>query len=230
MAKKRKTGALNPIFVLSLFGAIVLFEAFDFLTSQFALNAFLGGMSLNLFGFTAQAGTLLALALRFSDAPALGRVLTPEQGMRNEPREVLVGMGGWFLVALFNAGLTYWAVEVGLRSNQTLMPSLLADPTTVAIYAAVLVLVARILIIGSFAFVADRYVDDIRKARETGHKPARSQTRTRTTRRPKSTRKKNGKKNNALDKFLKNPKKDQLPSLSNLPTPMRPTSVYLDEE
>ncbi len=142
----------------TLFGGILLlallaFEVFNYSTTQFALADMLG---------TLQSGGLrwsvvLALAFCGIDFAGIARLFTPQQG-RDEPAEAWYLFGAWLLAAFFNAALTWWGVSVAIVSHQAAGGVLVGQSVLVRIVpimVAVMVLMIRVLIIGTFSLAGE---------------------------------------------------------------------------
>jgi hypothetical protein len=140
---------------MMIIGALLAFEIFNFSTTQFALLDVLGGLE-----FAGMRwASILAIAFCGMDFAGIARIFTPEQGA-DEPKEVYYLFGAWLLAAAFNAMLTWWGVAVAIVnhtsqsggaviSNQTMT-------TVVPIFVAAMILLIRVLIIGTFSIAGDR--------------------------------------------------------------------------
>lgn len=134
--------------------ALVGFELFNFDTSRYALSDLLGGHRF----FGMEWAVILAFAFCSIDFAGLVRMFTPEQTLRDEPREVWLLLGAWFLGATLNALMTWYAVALTLAPRQT--GASLISQRDMLLYApilvALLVWLTRILLIGSSSMAADR--------------------------------------------------------------------------
>jgi len=168
---------------LMIIGALLAFEIFNFSTTQFALLDVLG----NLEFAGMRWATILAIAFCGMDFAGIARIFTPEQGA-DEPKEVYYLFGAWLLAAAFNAMLTWWGVAVAIVnhasqsggavvSNQTLT-------TVVPIFVAAMILLIRVLIIGTFSLAGDRmfttqnqqtYTNNPRPAQQQTYRPVQHQ-------------------------------------------------------
>lgn len=134
---------------LIIIGALVAFEMFNYSTTQFALNDVLG----NLTFAGIRWATILALAFCGIDFAGIARLFTPEQG-REEPTEVWYLFGAWILAAAMNATLTWWGVSVAIASHPNLSSEVISTTTLtkiVPVFVAIMVLLIRVLIIGTFS-------------------------------------------------------------------------------
>ncbi|HEX7540497.1 MAG TPA: hypothetical protein VF352_00080 [Anaerolineales bacterium] len=132
-----------------IIGALMAFEMFNYSTTQFALNDVLG----NLTFAGIRWATILALAFCGIDFAGIARLFTPEQG-REEPAEVWYLFGAWILAAAMNATLTWWGVAVAIASHTNLSSEVLSTTTLtkiVPVFVAIMVLLIRVLIIGTFS-------------------------------------------------------------------------------
>ena len=132
-----------------IIAALVAFEMFNYSTTQFALNDVLG----NLTFAGIRWATILALAFCGIDFAGIARLFTPEQG-RAEPAEVWYLFGAWILAAAMNATLTWWGVAVAIASHPNLSSEVISTATltkVVPVFVAIMVLLIRVLIIGTFS-------------------------------------------------------------------------------
>ena len=149
---------------LMIIGALLAFEIFNFSTTQFALLDVLGNLA---FGGMRWA-TILAIAFCGIDFAGIARIFTPEQGA-DEPKEVWYLFGAWLLAAMFNASLTWWGVSVAIVSHASQAGGAVISNETmtkiVPIFVAGMVLLIRVLIIGTFSLAGDRlFTTDERRA------------------------------------------------------------------
>jgi hypothetical protein len=153
--------------------SLIAFEIFNFDTTRFALNDFLGGVSF--LGVTWAA--ILAVAFCAIDFAGLVRMFTPEDGT-DEPKAVWYLMGAWLLGATMNAVMTWWAVSLTLLDhdfgNEVLSRAQLLR--FVPIFVAVLVWLTRILFIGAVTVTGEKLINSHRRAKKS---TARRQTRVR---------------------------------------------------
>lgn len=140
---------------LMIIGALLAFEVFNYSTTQFALRDVLGDLTFAGFRWA----TILAIAFCGIDFAGIARIFTPEQGA-DEPKEVYYLFGAWFLAAAFNALLTWWGVSVAIVSHASASGGAVISAATmtkvVPIFVAAMILLIRILIIGTFSLAGDR--------------------------------------------------------------------------
>ena len=143
----------GAIFGGILLAALLAFELFNYATTAFALSDILG--SLQSAGL--RWSTVLALAFCGIDFAGIARLFTPQQ-TKDEAAEVWYLFGAWLLAAGFNAALTWWGVSVAIASH-TSEGSLLVGRETIThvvpVLVAVMVLVIRVLIIGTFSLAGE---------------------------------------------------------------------------
>ena len=140
---------------LMIIGALLAFEIFNFSTTQFALLDMLGDLT-----FAGMRwATILAIAFCGIDFAGIARIFTPEQGA-DEPKEVWYLFGAWFLAAAFNAILTWWGVSVAIVNHTSASGGAVISNDLlikiVPIFVAAMILLIRVLIIGSFSLAGDR--------------------------------------------------------------------------
>src|SRR5574339_381939 len=103
--------------------------------------------------------TVLAVAFCGMDFAGIARIFTPEQGA-DEPKEVYYLFGAWLLAAAFNAMLTWWGVAVAIVNHASLSNGAVISNETmtkvVPIFVAAMVLLIRVLIIGTFSVAGER--------------------------------------------------------------------------
>jgi hypothetical protein len=155
-----------------LIGALLMFEIFNYSTTDFALNDVLGDTRF----LGVRWATILALAFCGIDFAGLARLFTPEQG-RDEPVEVWYLFGAWILAAAMNAILTWWGVSVATANHIAAGSAIIGRETlvnVVPVFVAVMVWVIRILIIGTFSVAGERIFSvaaDDRYAPKTNARP-----------------------------------------------------------
>jgi len=160
---------------LMIIGALLAFEIFNYSTTQFALADVLGDLT-----FAGMRwATILAIAFCGIDFAGIARIFTPEQGA-DEPKEVYYLFGAWFLAAAFNAMLTWWGVSVAIVNHTSQSGGAVISNETmtkvVPIFVAVMILLIRVLIIGTFSLAGDRlFTTDERRA-YNNPQPAQHQT------------------------------------------------------
>ena len=160
---------------LMIIGALLAFEIFNFSTTQFALLDVLGNLA---FGSMRWA-TILAIAFCGIDFAGIARIFTPEQGA-DEPKEVWYLFGAWLLAAMFNASLTWWGVSVAIVNNPSASGGAVisneAMTKIVPVFVAGMVLLIRVLIIGTFSLAGDRmFTTSDQRAYNNYPKPAQQQ-------------------------------------------------------
>ena len=144
----------SMIFGLMIIGALLAFEIFNYSTTQFALNDVLG--SLTFIGIP--WATILSIAFCGIDFAGVARLFTPDQAEK-EPTEVWYLFGAWILAAAMNATLTWWGVSVAIANHISQGSGVINNETiqtVVPIFVAVMVLVIRIMIIGTFSLAGER--------------------------------------------------------------------------
>ncbi len=157
--------------------ALLAFEVSNFNATRFALLDILGNLS---FGGM-QWATILAIAFCGIDFAGIARVFTPEQGA-DEPKEVYYLFGAWLLAAGFNAILTWWGVSVAIVNHTSASGGAVISNETmtkvVPIFVAAMILLIRVLIIGSFSLAGDRmFTTAERSASDNNYgRPAQQQT------------------------------------------------------
>jgi hypothetical protein len=143
------------MFGFLIVGALLAFELFNYSTTDYALNDFLGGLTF----LGIRWATILAIAFCGIDFAGIARLFTPEQGQNNGPKEVWYLFAAWLLAASMNAMLTWWGVALAIVNHQSLGGSVIPRETlvdVVPIFVAVMVWVIRVLIIGTFSVAGNR--------------------------------------------------------------------------
>jgi len=140
---------------LMIIGALAAFEIFNFSTTQFALADVLGDLQFS----GMRWATILAIAFCGMDFAGIARIFTPEQGA-DEPKEVYYLFGAWLLAAIFNAMLTWWGVSVAIVNHTSQSGGAVLSNETmtkvVPVFVAAMILLIRVLIIGTFSLAGDR--------------------------------------------------------------------------
>ena len=140
---------------LMIIGALAAFEIFNFSTTQFALADVLGDLKFS----GMRWATILAIAFCGMDFAGIARIFTPEQGA-DEPKEVYYLFGAWLLAAIFNAMLTWWGVSVAIVNHASQSGGAVISNETmtkiVPIFVSAMILLIRVLIIGTFSLAGDR--------------------------------------------------------------------------
>jgi hypothetical protein len=156
---------------LLLLVALLAFEAFNFDTTRYALEDFLGETSF----LTLRWATILAVAFCAIDFAGLAYLFGSEHA-KGQSREVWYLMGAWLLGATMNALMTWWAVSITLLShdlgNEVLSRSDLLQ--IVPIFVAVLVWLTRILFIGAFSVAGNHFFGLTPEAQVPGRRPPSS--------------------------------------------------------
>jgi len=168
---------------MMILGALLAFEIFNFSTTQFALLDVLG----NLEFAGMRWASILAIAFCGMDFAGIARIFTPEQGA-DEPKEVYYLFGAWLLAAAFNAMLTWWGISVAIINHSSLSGGAVISNETmtkiVPVFVAAMILLIRVLIIGTFSLAGDRifttqnqqsYTNSPRPAQQQGYRPAQQQ-------------------------------------------------------
>jgi len=145
----------GAVWGLMIIGALLAFEIFNFSTTQFALLDMLGDLT-----FAGMRwATILAIAFCAIDFAGIARIFTPQQGA-DEPKEVWYLFGAWFLAAAFNAMLTWWGVSVAIVNHTSASGGVVISNETmvkiVPIFVAAMILLVRVLIIGTFSLAGER--------------------------------------------------------------------------
>jgi len=174
--RKMMSSVINQrslIFGLMIIGALLAFEIFNFSTTQFALNDVLGSLTfLNM-----SWATILSIAFCGIDFAGVARLFTPEQAEK-DPTEVWYLFGAWILAATMNATLTWWGVSVAIANHISQGSSVINNgtiQTVVPIFVAVMVLVIRIMIIGTFSLSGERMLGTNNKSQQRAYPQTQSQ-------------------------------------------------------
>ncbi len=165
----------ETIYILIIFMALNAFEFFNYGTTEFALTDLLG--DLQFAGI--RWATILALAFCAIDFAGIARLFSFRSNRHNS-FEVWYLLAAWFLSATMNTILSWWSVSLALLSHHGLGIEILQRDglqSIVPIFVAVLVLLIRILIIGSFTFGHNRSIT----REETGYVPSTQQSHIRST-------------------------------------------------
>lgn len=160
---------------MMIIGALLAFEIFNFSTTQFALRDVLGDLT-----FAGMRwASILAVAFCGIDFAGIARIFTPEQG-RDEPTEVYYLFGAWFLAAAMNAALTWWGVSVAIVNHPSQSAGAVISNETltkvVPIFVAVMILLIRVLIIGTFSLAGDRLFTTDERRGYNSPRPSQQQT------------------------------------------------------
>ena len=160
---------------MMIIGALLAFEVFNFSTTQFALRDVLGDLT-----FAGMRwATILAIAFCGIDFAGIARIFTPEQGP-DEPKEVYYLFGAWFLAAAFNAILTWWGVSVAIVSHASASGGAVVSAATltkvVPIFVAAMILLVRVMIIGTFSLAGDRLFTTAERRTYNSPRPTQEHT------------------------------------------------------
>ncbi|HLA07823.1 MAG TPA: hypothetical protein VJ022_10295 [Anaerolineales bacterium] len=163
---------------MMIIGALLAFEIFNYSTTQFALADVLGNLTFAGFRWA----TILAIAFCGIDFAGIARIFTPEQGA-DESKEVYYLFGAWLLAAVFNAMLTWWGVSVAIVSHTSQSGGAVISNETmtkvVPVFVAAMILLIRVLIIGTFSLAGDRmFTTADRNASEHRNQPRPAQVQT----------------------------------------------------
>jgi hypothetical protein len=151
---KNVNASRGKFFGFLIIGALLAFELFNYTTTDYALNDFLGGLTF----LGIRWATILAIAFCAIDFAGIARLFTPEKG-EGGPKEVWYLFGAWLLAACMNALLTWWGVSLAIVNHNTTGNTVIAQDTLltiVPIFVAILVWLIRVLIIGTFSLAGNR--------------------------------------------------------------------------
>ena len=158
-----------------LAAALIGFEIFNFDTTRFALLDLLGGHRF----FGLEWAAILAFAFCSIDFAGVVRMFTPEQSLKDEPKEVLLLLGAWLLGATLNAVMTWYAVALAIAPRSVGATVISKDDMLfyAPLFVAILVWLTRILLIGSSSVAADRLMGSYRgkKRRASPRRPSQMQ-------------------------------------------------------
>lgn len=147
----------DRVFALIMLGALTAFELFNFSTTEYALTDLLGELRL---GF-ARWATILALAFSAMDFAGVAWLFSPKKRV---PVEVWYLIGAWALAAMMNAILTWWSVSLALLNHAVLGNEIIARDALLSgapVFVAGLVLLLRVLLIGSFTLAGRRSAQSV---------------------------------------------------------------------
>jgi len=162
-------------FGVIMFLALLAFELFNYTTTDFALQDFLG--DIRFLGL--RWAMILAIAFCGMDFAGIARLFAPA-GEKGAKAEVWYLLGAWFLAATMNAMLTWWGVSLALLQHQALGNEILSREQLIRIvpvFVAVLVWLIRILMIGTFSMAGERLFARAEEALRPAAAPAPSQPR-----------------------------------------------------
>jgi hypothetical protein len=128
-------------------GATVLFEAFNYSTTEHALGGVMGGLRF----LGVSWSTILALAFCVIDFAGIARLFSPEDRAADGQWEGIYLLAAWLLAGMINAATTWWAMTVALLAQPSLGNELVSRQDLI-LYVPILVAGAvwliRILLIG----------------------------------------------------------------------------------
>jgi hypothetical protein len=135
-------------FLALIVGATVLFEAFNYSTTEHALGGVMGG--LNFLGIS--WATILAMAFCVIDFAGIARLFSPEDRAADGRMEGIYLLAAWLLAGMINAATTWWALTIALL-GQPVLGNELVSRQDLILYVPILVAGAvwliRILLIGT---------------------------------------------------------------------------------
>ena len=135
-------------FLALIIGATVLFEAFNYSTTEHALGGVMGGLKFLGISWS----TILALAFCVIDFAGIARLFTPEDRPADGRMVGIYLLAAWLLAGMINAATTWWALTVALL-GQPLLGNELVSRQDLILYVPILVAGAvwliRILLIGT---------------------------------------------------------------------------------
>ncbi|MGD0173664.1 MAG: hypothetical protein ABSC61_04400 [Anaerolineales bacterium] len=137
----------GAFFLGLIVGATVLFEVFNYSTTEHALRDVMGGLRF----LAIPWATILALAFCGIDFAGIARLFSPEEREGKGRVEGMYLLAAWLLAGVINAVMTWWAVTVALLGQPNLGNELVSRQDLV-LYVPILVAGAvwliRILLIG----------------------------------------------------------------------------------
>lgn len=136
---------------------LLVFEVFNYSTTQFALNDLFG--DLGLIGI--RWATILALVFCGIDFIGIARLFTSEQE-RDEPAKVWYFFGVWLLVAAMNATLTWWGVSVAISNHASLSNGIISGTAlakVVPVFVAIMAWLIRVLIMATFVAKSQKLLE-----------------------------------------------------------------------
>jgi hypothetical protein len=135
-------------FLALILGATVLFEAFNYSTTEHALGGVMGGLQF----LGVSWSTILALAFCVIDFAGIARLFSPEDRAADGRLEWIYLLAAWLLAGAINAAMTWWAMTNALLAQPALGNELISRRDLI-LYVPVLVAGAvwliRILLIGT---------------------------------------------------------------------------------
>lgn len=143
--------------------ALLAFELFNYTTTDFALTDLLGDVRF----LGVRWAAILAIAFCGMDFAGVARLFTPERG-QNSRTEVWYLLAAWFLAAAMNALLTWWGVSLALLQHTGLGNEVLSREAllqVVPVFVSALVVLIRVLLIGTFSMAGERLFTQAEAAR-----------------------------------------------------------------
>jgi hypothetical protein len=135
-------------FLALILGATVLFEAFNYSTTEHTLGGVMGGLRF----LGVSWSTILALAFCVIDFAGIARLFSPEEHPAEGRLEGIYLLAAWLLAGMINAATTWWAMTVALLAQPELGNELTSREDLI-LYVPILVAGAvwliRILLIGT---------------------------------------------------------------------------------
>jgi hypothetical protein len=137
---------VNWLIKALLITGFICFEAFNVMTTS---------KSVNLIMRASDIGILLAVAIAFTDIGGLSRILTPQIG-KEEPAMIKVITAVWLIVAVANAGMTWYYLQVNIEQDAPVVPAVLAGSTgIIAVVLALTVLMVHVTMIYALSIWLD---------------------------------------------------------------------------
>ncbi len=134
-------------FLSLIVGATVLFEIFNYSTTEHALGDVMGGLRF----IEIPWATILALAFCGIDFAGIARLFSPEERDGKGRLESMYLLAAWLLAGVINAAMTWWAVTIALLGQPNIGNELVSRQDLI-LYVPILVAGAvwliRILLIG----------------------------------------------------------------------------------
>jgi hypothetical protein len=134
-------------FLGMIVGATVLFEVFNYSTTEHALGDVMGGLRF----LAIPWATILALAFCGIDFAGIARLFSPEDRAGQGRIEGIYLLAAWLLAGMINAAMTWWAVTIALLAQPNIGNELVSRQDLI-LYVPILVAGAvwliRILLIG----------------------------------------------------------------------------------
>jgi hypothetical protein len=147
----KKLNSVVPI----LIGAIVLFEIFNYSTTEHALTDTMGDL-----GFLGiRLATILALAFCGIDFAGVARLFSRDEMSGQEREEEWYLLAAWLMAGFLNAIMTWWSVTETLLAQSGLGNEIFSRQamlTYVPIFVAGVVWIIRILLIGALTLHVKR--------------------------------------------------------------------------